>query len=77
MLEQLEPERPAPGLTTARDEENGFLLHWYGADADCDADDEALWKAVNPGLLGDRARALRRQRRSPSMATSHVRSAGT
>ena len=69
VLEQLEPEHPAPGLTTARDEENGFLLHWYGADADCDADDEALWKAVNPGSWVT-VPELRRQRRSPSMATS-------
>ncbi len=69
VLEQLEPEHPAPGLTTASDEENGFLLHWYGAEADCDADDEKLWKAVNPGSWVT-VPELRRQRRSPSMATS-------
>ncbi len=69
VLEQLEPEHPAPGLTIARDEANGVLMHWYGAEADCDPDDEELWNAVNPGswvTVDD----LRRQRRSPSMPTS-------
>jgi phage terminase large subunit-like protein len=68
VLEQLEPEQPEPGLTIARDEANGVLFYWYGVDADCDADDEKLWKAVNPASWVT-VPELRRQRRSPSMAT--------
>jgi phage terminase large subunit-like protein len=67
VLEQLEPTH-SKGLTIARDEANGVLLYWYGASEDCDPDDEKLWKAVNPAswvTVPD----LRRQRRSPSMAT--------
>ncbi|MBA2615675.1 MAG: hypothetical protein H0U90_07845, partial [Actinobacteria bacterium] len=69
VLEQLEPEQPRPGLVTARDEANGVLFYWWGAAADCDPDDERLWEAVNPGSWVTVA-DLRRQRRSPSMATS-------
>jgi hypothetical protein len=69
VLAQLSPEEPEVGLTTARDEENGFLLHWYGTEADCDAHDEALWKALSPASWVT-ASDLRRQRRSPWMASS-------
>jgi phage terminase large subunit-like protein len=69
VLEQLEPEQPEPGLTICRDEANGVLMFWYGVEADCDADDEALWKAVNPASWVT-VPELRRQRHSPSMATS-------
>jgi phage terminase large subunit-like protein len=69
VLEQLEPEHPNPGLTVARDEANGVLMWWYGAEADCDADDEKLWKAVNPASWVT-VPELRRQRRSPSMAAA-------
>jgi phage terminase large subunit-like protein len=66
VLEQLEPEHPEPGLTVARDEANGVLMFWYGADAECDADDERVWRAVNPaGWVS--LEELRRQRNSPSM----------
>jgi phage terminase large subunit-like protein len=29
VLEQLEPERPAPGLVVCRDEANGVLMYWW------------------------------------------------
>ena len=68
MLETLELER-RPGLVIGRDEFSGVLLHWFGADEECDADDEHLWRAVNPAKFV-RLEDLRRQRRSPSMGSS-------
>lgn len=32
----------------ARDEANGFLMWWYGADEDDDLEDPVVWEAVNP-----------------------------
>jgi phage terminase large subunit-like protein len=69
VLTQLEPEHPDPGLTIARDEANGVLMYWWGAEADCDPDDEELWNAVNPASWVT-VPELRRQRRSPSMSAS-------
>ena len=47
-------------------------MHWYGAAADCDADDRKLWRAVNPASFVT-TEALRKQRNSPSMSRSHLR----
>ncbi len=69
VLEQLEPEYSVPGVTTARDEANGVLMFWWGAEADCDPDDEAIWQSVNPASWVT-VPELRRQRRSPSMSAS-------
>ena len=68
MLESLELDE-APGFVVGRDEFNGVLMHWYGAAADCDADDRKLWQAVNPASFVT-ADALRKQRNSPSMSRS-------
>jgi phage terminase large subunit-like protein len=68
MLESLELEEK-PGLVVGRDEFNGVLMHWYGAAADCDADDRQLWQAVNPASFVT-TEALRKQRNSPSMSKS-------
>ena len=66
MLESLELEEK-PGFVVGRDEFNGVLMHWYGALADCDADDRKLWQAVNPASFVT-TEALRKQRNSPSMS---------
>jgi phage terminase large subunit-like protein len=66
---KLDAERPARGLVAARDEWNGALLRWFGAEDDDDFDDEQLWEAVNPASWVT-LRDLRRQRHSPSMSRS-------
>ncbi len=58
-----------PGLTVVEDEAGGVLMHWYGADADADFDDENLWEAVNPASFVA-TEALRMQRKTPSMSRS-------
>jgi phage terminase large subunit-like protein len=68
MLEALELDEK-PGFVAGRDEFNGVLMHWYGAVADCDADDRKLWRAVNPASFVT-TEALRKQRNSPSMSRS-------
>ena len=37
-----------PGLTIARDRENGFLFWWYAAPEDCALEDEEAWMLANP-----------------------------
>lgn len=69
LLERLDVERPTPGLVLGRDEFNGTLLRWYGADEDADADDQELWQAVNPASWVT-VRDLGRQRQSPSLSTA-------
>lgn len=67
--ERLEVERVQRGLWVAADEAGGTLVYWYGADETDDFDDEELWRAVNPASFVG-VPALRKQRRSPSMARS-------
>jgi phage terminase large subunit-like protein len=66
MLASLELEEK-PGFVVGRDEFNGVLMHWYGADEDADVDDRKLWRAVNPASFVT-IDALRKQRNSPSMS---------
>jgi phage terminase large subunit-like protein len=66
MLEALELEERS-GHIVGRDEWNGVLMHWYGADEDADVDDRKLWRAVNPASFVT-TDALRKQRNSPSMS---------
>ena len=63
----LEVERPHRGLVIAKDEWNGALMRWYGAEDGEDFDDEKVWQAVNPASFVSR-RDLRRQRHLPSMS---------
>jgi phage terminase large subunit-like protein len=53
-------------LTIAKDIENGQLLWWYGAPADCDLEDEKLWRRCNPASWVD-LRDLRRQLHDPGL----------
>jgi phage terminase large subunit-like protein len=66
MLASLELDEK-PGFVVGRDEFNGVLMHWYGADEDADADDRKLWRSVNPASFVT-TEALRKQRNSPSMS---------
>jgi Terminase large subunit, ATPase domain len=66
MLASLELEEK-PGFVVGRDEFNGVLMHWYGAEEDADVDDRKLWRAVNPASFVT-IDALRKQRNSPSMS---------
>lgn len=69
MLERLEIERPTPGLVLGKDEFNGNLLRWYGADEGADPDDQELWRSVNPASWVS-VRDLGRQRQSPSLSAA-------
>jgi phage terminase large subunit-like protein len=55
-----ELERRTPFLTVYRDRPNGVLVYWYGAPADADPADPAVWEGCNPSswLTTD---ALRRE----------------
>jgi phage terminase large subunit-like protein len=68
MFEALELDEQ-PGFVVGRDEFNGVLMHWYGAEEDADVDDRKLWRAVNPASFVT-TDALRKQRNSPSMSWS-------
>jgi phage terminase large subunit-like protein len=69
LQERYEVERVQRGLWTVRDEADGWLAYWYGANADDDFDDVKLWRQVNPASFVSIA-ALRKQRASPSMPKS-------
>jgi phage terminase large subunit-like protein len=53
-------------LTVAKDIENGQLLWWYGAPADCDLENERIWRRCNPASWVD-LRDLRRQLHDPGL----------
>jgi phage terminase large subunit-like protein len=53
-------------LTVAKDVANGQLLWWYGAPADCDLEDERIWRRCNPASWVD-LRELRRQLHIPGL----------
>lgn len=65
-------ERPSPFLTIVRDREAGFLMYWFGAPADADPDDPAVWLGSNPASWITE-RYLRRERAKVSMTLADFR----
>ena len=65
-------ERPTPFLTIVRDRAAGFLMYWFGAPADADPDDPAVWLGSNPASWITE-RYLRREREKVSMTLSDFR----
>ena len=64
--------RPTPFLTVAKDRANGFLMWWYGAPDDADADDPLTWSGSNPASwITDQY--LRTERSKPSMRDADFR----
>jgi phage terminase large subunit-like protein len=61
-----------PGLTIVRDRDAGFLMYWYGAAADADPMDPAVWALSNPASWITE-QYLRRELRKPTMRLTDFR----